>query len=102
MSLTFAEVWPWPKASCLLPTQDNMQVGEQTLRRDDERGCRSGWIRIGPLSTSAGSYRRLDAKRWAAKQPSSPFEGFINESPRLCRGMVNGKPYKGNLSMEKG
>jgi hypothetical protein len=30
----------------------------------------------------------IGAKRWAAKQTCSRFERLLNESPRLCRGMV--------------
>jgi hypothetical protein len=32
------------------------------------------------------------ATRWAAKQTYSRFERLLNESPRLCRGMVTCRP----------
>lgn len=44
----------------------------------------SAWVEVKPT----GLETTLGAKRRAAEQPGSPFEGLMNECPRLCRGMM--------------
>jgi hypothetical protein len=86
--LTFPGVWPLPKASwsLVLARCGNDEMTEQTRRcASDKEPDAHGHLLC---SEARRTWRAHGAKRWAAKQTYSPFEGLMTECPRLCRGMV--------------